>query len=104
MRLKVWETRKGICYCCRQQIIGHKEKWIVEHVLARGIGGKDELDNYWPCHETCRREKDKIDIKMIAKTKRMKQRNLGIKTTKSSFGGGRNSKFKKKLDGTVVLR
>jgi hypothetical protein len=72
--------------------------------LARGIGGKDELDNYWPCHETCRREKDKIDIKMIAKTKRIKKRNLGIKTSKSTMAGSRNSKFKKKMDGTVVLR
>lgn len=72
--------------------------------MARGIGGKDELDNYWPCHETCRREKDKIDIKMIAKTKRIKKRNLGIKTSKSTMAGSRNSKFKKKMDGTVVLR
>jgi hypothetical protein len=66
--------------------------------------GSDALENLWPCHETCRREKDKEDIKTIAKVKRIKKRNLGISTTKNPMPCGRRSRFKKKFGGKVVLR
>jgi hypothetical protein len=41
---------------------------------------------------------------LIAKVKRIHQKHVGAKKTKSPMFGGRNSKYKKKLDGTVVLR
>jgi hypothetical protein len=66
--------------------------------------GEDSLNNYWPCHETCRREKDKEDVRAIAKVKRIKKRNLGISLSKSSMPFGKNSKYKKKLNGEIVLR
>jgi hypothetical protein len=66
--------------------------------------GEDSLSNYWPCHETCRREKDKEDIRIIAKVKRIKKRNLGISFSKKLMPFGKGSQYKKKLNGDVVLR
>jgi 5-methylcytosine-specific restriction protein A len=103
LRLKVFEKRKGICWRCRLPILGIKEKWIVEHVVARGLMGEDSIENYWPCHEHCRREKDKEDVAAIAKVKRIKQRNLGIRD-KKYYNWGKNSLYKKKLNGEVVRR
>lgn len=102
-RLKVWELRRGICWRCGLPIIGHKERWTIEHVVPLGLCGPDTIENMWPSHEYCRREKDKEDLRKIAKAKRVKMAKLGIKK-KPSRRWGKNSKFKKKVNGDVVER
>lgn len=52
----------------------------------------------------CNRFKTNVtDIPMIAKTVRMQDKNNGIRKT-GSMACGRNSRWKKKFDGTVVAR
>ncbi len=60
-------------------IDGVREQWTVEHLVCLGLGSKDEDANCAPAHEDCRRAKDKLDVKAIAKAKRVKQRHLNIK-------------------------
>jgi 5-methylcytosine-specific restriction protein A len=84
-RLRIWEAHKGICCLCSQVIDGAREPWIVEHLVCLGLGAKDEDDNCAPAHETCRRDKDKLDVKAIAKAKRVKQRHLNIKASKATI-------------------
>ncbi len=102
-RLRIWEAHKGRCVICRRKIDGVREAWTVEHIRALGLGGSDTDDNCGPAHEDCRRKKDKIDVASIAKAKRMKIRHLGIRK-RSTFPCSKESKFKKRMDGTVVLR
>lgn len=102
-RLRIWEDHKGVCILCKENIDGVREAWTVEHIIALGLGGADEDDNCGPAHEACRRAKDKLDVPRIAKAKRMKVRHLGIKK-RSTFPGGRDSKLKRKMDGTVEVR
>lgn len=78
-RLRIFEEHHGICCLCNMKIDGVRDPWIVEHLICLGLGGADEDKNCAPAHETCRREKDKIDVAMVAKAKRNKQRHLGIK-------------------------
>lgn len=78
-RLRIFEKHKGVCVLCLNKIDGVREPWIVEHLICLGLGGPDEDDNCGPAHETCRRDKDKIDVAAIAKAKRVKQRHLGLK-------------------------
>lgn len=78
-RLRIWEREKGVCCLCGLKIDGVREKWIVEHKIALGLGGADEDENCGPAHERCRRVKDKADVPMIAKAKRMKAKHLGIR-------------------------
>lgn len=78
-RLRIFEDHKGICVLCNNRIDGVREQWIVEHLVCLGLGAKDEDANCGPAHETCRRDKDKLDIAAIAKAKRAKQKHIGIK-------------------------
>ena len=78
-RLRIWEVHKGVCILCGLKIDGVREDWIVEHIRALVLGGADSDDNCAPAHETCRRVKDKADVRSAAKAKRMKARHLGIK-------------------------
>lgn len=99
-RLRIWERAGGVCILCARKIDGAREKWIVEHVRALVLGGSDDDDNCRPAHEVCRRIKDKVDVAMGAKAKRMKARHLGIKK-RSAWP---TSKFKRKVNGETVLR
>ena len=78
-RLRIFEAHKGLCCHCGGKIDGVREKWIVEHLRALGLGGEDEDGNCAPAHEDCRRIKDKDDVSRIAKAKRVKAKHMGIK-------------------------
>lgn len=100
-RLRIWEAHGGVCCLCKTQIDGVRETWTVEHLRALGLGGEDDDKNCAPAHETCRRQKDKVDVKSIAKAKRVKAKHLGISKAPSSLS---NHNFKRLMDGTVVDR
>lgn len=84
-RLRIFEEHKGKCCLCDNRIDGVREQWTIEHLVALGLGGVDEDKNCGPAHESCRRDKDKLDVKAIAKSKRVKQRHLNIKAPKAKI-------------------
>lgn len=100
------------CWRCKE---GFADGEAVEfdHKLALARGGTDDDENVGPCHVHCHKLKTfggstKLgsDIFEIAKTKRLAKKAKGKKEKKHNwakrpFG---NSKFKKKLDGTVERR
>ena len=107
MRLKVWENHKGICALCGGQIDGIRERWIVEHLRALELGGSDTEDNMAPAHEGCAIAKTvgkNGDHARAAKAKRVKSKHLGIKKSKNPLPGSKGSKWKRKMDGTIVER
>lgn len=104
-RLKVWEQHRGRCCICSQAIDGTREKWIVEHIRALELGGADDETNMAPAHATCGSEKTKNDHARAAQAKRQKQRHIGIeRASRTPMPCGRNSPFKKLMDGRVVRR
>lgn len=84
-RLRIFEAHGGKCCLCDNKIDGVREPWTIEHLIALGLGGADEDRNCAPAHEACRRDKDKLDVRAIAKAKRVKQRHLGIKAPKQTI-------------------
>ncbi len=79
-------------------------KFHFDHVIADGLGGEPTLENCAVLCHACHGEKTrKHDVPLIAKTKRIQDRHNGIRKP-SLFPGSRDSKFKKKMDGSVVLR
>lgn len=67
---KIFLSRNGVCWNCRQQIRG--EKWTVEHPDALALAGSDDDADLWPIHLTkCRKEKDALDAAAIAKRNRL---------------------------------
>lgn len=75
-----------------------------DHITPTWLSGDNSLENCavlcLPCH---RHKTGNRDVPMIAKTKRQRDRDQGIKS-KSSFQTNRDGPFKKKMDGSVVRR
>jgi 5-methylcytosine-specific restriction endonuclease McrA len=103
-RLAVWEQARGVCALCGQRIDGVRERWIIEHIRALELGGTDEPANMGPAHATCGRTKTREDHRRAAKAKRQKIRHLGAGRVKRPLPFGRQSRWKKKINGTIVPR
>ena len=101
-KLAIWEREKGKCMICGIKLT--TGKFIFEHVRALELGGEDTDDNIRLTCKGCATEKTKEDHSKAATAKRQKQAHLGLKKSKSPLPGGKSSKWKKKLDGTVVRR
>ncbi len=101
-KLAIWEREHGKCMVCSIKLT--PGKFIFEHVRPLGLGGEDTDDNIRLTCKGCASEKTKADMAAITKAKRQKAAHLGLKKSKSPLPMGRGSKWKKKLDGTVVRR
>lgn len=67
--------------------------------------GSDTLENCVACCKSCHRFKTShYDVPMQAKGRRIRDKSNGIRKPTSSFATNRNGRFKKKMNGEVVLR
>lgn len=79
-RAELFLEHDGICHLCKCKINAERgEAWEVEHVEAREISGRDDWANLRPAHVACHKVKTATDKKLIAKSNRIRNRNLGIK-------------------------
>ena len=97
-KLTLFERHGGICHICGQKIQAG-EPWEVEHVRPLALLGEDTEANMAPAHKTCHAPKTVDDVRRIAKAKRMAAKHVGIKK-QSKW----QTKFRKRMDGTVELR
>jgi 5-methylcytosine-specific restriction protein A len=103
-RVKVFDAAGGVCHICGGRIhLG--QPWNVEHVRARSLGGADSADNYRPAHLACHKPKTAVEATIRAKADRVRGKHIGAKPAKGrALPCGRDSRFKKKLNGEVVPR
>ena len=102
VRLRVFERYKGVCYLSGRKIMPG-DKWQIEHPQALCNGGENREDNMAPALVEPHKVKTAADVKQKAKNDRVRKRHLGIKKP-SKFSCSRDGKWKKRMDGTVVLR
>lgn len=104
-RIDLLHLHSGRCHICGQTINLAREDMHVEHVIPLAMGGADDLTNMQPAHVGCHAEKTKIDVRAIAKAKRVAAKHNGTwRPPRNPVPGSRATKWKKKLDGTVELR
>lgn len=92
---KIWLT----CHICGYLIDPVKDIWHADHVVPHTFDGSDDpRSNVKPAHVKCHQDKTKKDISKNAKSKRARDKHVGIR------GRGWNTKYKKKMNGQVVLK
>lgn len=90
---------------CAQKIDGTREPWDLEHLIPLALDGADDETNTAPAHKSCHRAKTNEDVGRIAKANRVRAKHNGAKKqTFHRLAGSRGTKFKKRIDGTVVRR
>lgn len=102
--LELFVHHGGVCHWCGHKIDTRKP-WHIDHVIPLAMGGDDTMENMAPIHDRpCHAEKThKGDVPNIAKAKRRALKHAGIRKP-SKFAGSRDSKWKRKVNGQVVMR
>lgn len=104
MRADIFMRHAGVCHLCQMKVIPGEE-WDVSHDIPLEAGGADDASNWLVAHRKChRRHTATVDAPLIAKVKRKHHAHIGAKRSKTPLPGGRLSKWKRKIDGTVVRR
>ena len=103
VRLRAFERADGHCQLCTRKIVAG-ERWIADHIVALINGGENRETNLQVICDWCdRKVKTPADVAEKARTARIRAKHLGIKK-RSTFACSRDSKWKKRIDGTVVPR
>lgn len=99
VKVRIYHKAKGVCAVCTVVSLSGQ----YDHIIPLILGGEHRETNLqWICIP-CHKAKTALDVKLKAKVARVQKRHLGIKKP-SKFAGSRDSKWKKRIDGTVVLR
>lgn len=100
VRVRVFERYEGRCYRTGRKIMPG-DAWELEHPIALCNGGEHRESNLAPILAgKPHRKKTAEDVAEKSKVHRIRARHLGIRKPTAL----RNSKFRKKLNGTVVDR
>jgi 5-methylcytosine-specific restriction enzyme A len=102
-RVAIFQAANGLCHICQSRIV-IGDAWELEHIIPLALGGDDHGENLAPAHVKCHRAKSVDDAGNTARAKRREARHLGAKTSRTPMPGGRNSPWKRKLNGTTVKR
>ena len=98
-RTALFLKRGGVCHLCGGAVSAG-EKWELEHLIPVAMGGDDEEHNWFVAHVKCHASKTKDDVANIAKAKRRQARHIGSHISRNPLPGGRNSRLKRRMDGT----
>lgn len=103
VKMRVWDRAKGICAKCGAvPILGiHAREY--DHAIPIVLGGENRENNLQLLCRPCHQAKTKLDVKLKAKVARVRKNHLGLRKP-SKFACSRDSRWKKKIDGSVVLR
>lgn len=102
VKLRVWEREGGRCYLTGKKIMPG-DKYEYEHKLALCLGGEHRETNIALALSDAHKLKTADDVKMRAKSDRIRKKHLGIRKP-SRMAGSRDSGIKIKMDGTCVDR
>jgi len=104
-RVKDRVARKAddCCQKCTRPIMG-KLRAEFDHAIPLIVGGEHRENNLQLLCNECHAAKTVLDVKLKSKIASVRQKLvLGIRKP-SRFPGSRDSRWKKKMDGSVVLR
>jgi len=108
VRKAAWMRAAGTCECgCGQPFDLDHPKGCPEyhHRIEAVLGGSNDLENCMCIRRDCHAAiTAKDSAPKAAKVRREDKRRLGLQAHKASIPGSRESKWKRRIDGTVVRR
>lgn len=102
VRQRIFDAHDGKCWLSGRDILP-SDKWDLDHKIALIAGGSHDEANLAPALRDKHKAKTAEDVREKSKVAKVRKKHLGLRKP-SRFPGGRNDKFKKKMDGTVVKR
>lgn len=103
VKIAAFERAGGRCEKCSAKLM--VGGYHYDHVLPDGLGGMPCLDNCAVLCKACHKAKSaNHDVPTMAKADRQKASHLGAKQSRNPMPGSRSSKWKRRMDGTVVRR
>lgn len=103
VRLRVFERFGGICQISKRKI-GPADKWDCDHITALCNGGEHREGNLQPALREAHKAKTAEDVAQKSIDARKRRKHLGLHKPKSTLPGSRDSKWKRKINGTVERR
>jgi 5-methylcytosine-specific restriction enzyme A len=103
VRLRVFDAHHGICALSGRKIQAG-DKWELDHKKALINGGEHREGNLQPVLSTAHKVKTAQDVALKAKVDRVRKKHLGLESKKATIAGSKASKWKRKIDGTIVPR
>jgi len=105
VRLRIFLAYGGRCQCGCNRLIRPGEAWECEDTIALINGGERRESNLKPWLKGHQKEKTARDVAEKSKVYRKRAAHVGIKLRNGPpMPGSRASRFKRKMDGSVVLR
>jgi 5-methylcytosine-specific restriction endonuclease McrA len=102
VKLRIFEAHGGKCYITGRKLM--PGEFDFDHIQALCNGGENRESNLAPVYRPAHRAKTARDVAQKAKDNRVRAKHLGITKAARPMPGSKASKWKKRLDGTVVLR
>ena len=103
-RLALFLAAQGQCQACGWRLTPG-QRWEVDHIVPMSLGGRHQADNLQVLCAACHGSKTNLhDRPVLSKAKRLQSRHLGAVRSRTTIPGSRRSKWRKRMDGTVVLR
>lgn len=92
----------GFCQKCGARLAPGKYRY--DHIDPDWFSGCNDLSNCQVICLDCDAPKTAKDQGDIAKSKRIRDKRIGAKTSRNPMPGSRRSRYKKTMSGKVVLR
>ncbi|GAB5431249.1 MAG: hypothetical protein EpisKO_06190 [Epibacterium sp.] len=98
-------AQDGICACgCGVKLGAAGEAIEFDHETALILGGENRESNLRALRRPCHSLKTKQDVAQKSVEARKRNKSLGLHKPKGTLPGSKGSKWKRKVDGTVVPR
>lgn len=103
VQVRIFGRDNGRCQECTRRCGVGGEPWQIDHKVALVNGGQHRESNLRLLCVECHKGKTKEDVAEKATVYRKRKKAIGVRKP-SKFACSRSSRFKKKLDGSVVER
>lgn len=103
VRIRLFDAAGGRCQNCSRKVGPAGEPFDFDHIVPIVAGGRNAESNFQVLCRHCHRVKTSADVAEKSATAETRKAHILPKPL-SKWGCGRGSKWKRKMDGSVVAR